>query len=85
MQRLPVDEFESNINQQGVNRADFLESGLNFLAPVSLEDPVESKVAKAVRSMVAFLGGGGICMFHMVLDTCEYRSDMQKIQQRCLW
>ena len=58
MQRLPVDEFESNINQQGVNRADFLESGLNFLAPVSLEDPVESKVAKAVRSMVPFLSLG---------------------------
>ena len=85
MQRVRVDEFESNINQQGVNRADFLESDLTFLAPVSLEDPVESKVAKAVRSMVAFLGGGGICMFHKVLDTCEYRSAMQKIQRRCSW
>ena len=57
MQRLPVDEFESNINQQGVNRADFLECDLNFLAPVSLEDPVELKVATAVRSIVPFLLG----------------------------
>ena len=40
------------MNQEGVNKADFLESDLNFLAPVSLEDPVEPMVAKAVRSMV---------------------------------
>ena len=73
MQRLPVDEFESNINQQGVNRADFLESGLNFLAPVSLEDPVESKVAKAVRSMVPFFPLE-FCMCPKVCYMCQYRS-----------
>ena len=52
LQRLRLDEFESNMNQEDVNKAAFLESDLNFLAPVSLEDPVEPMVAKAVRGMV---------------------------------
>ena len=52
LQRLRLDDFESNMNQEDVNKAAFLESDLNFLAPVSLEDPVEPMVAKAVRSMV---------------------------------
>ena len=84
LQRIPIDKFESNINQPGVNRADFLECDLNFLAPVSLEDPVESKVATAVRSMVPFLLWN-LHMFHKDLDMCQYRSASKTTQQRCSW
>ena len=50
LQRLPIVEFE--LNQERANKNEILESGLTFLAPVSLEDPVDPDVAKAVRSMV---------------------------------
>ena len=65
LQRLRIDEFESGINQEDVNKADFLERGLNFLAPVSLEDRIEPTVAKAVRSMVHH-GMAGLVNLHVL-------------------
>ena len=52
MQRWTLEEFETSIREEGKNKADVLKTELEFLAPISLNDPVESDVKKAVRIMV---------------------------------
>jgi hypothetical protein len=80
---MPRDEFEARINQEGISKADFLEVELEFLAPVSLEDPVDPQVATALRLMVDSL--------HAALWSCKpldllyCRSVVRRIAQSYSW